>query len=147
MTKAAAERRLKELLAQSLEVHRQIEAAAPPPKQKNERAATPIDENWEAKNARIGATLDLQDIPDSERAFLATCQKIHRRERGCDSPFEEFFAHLVFLVERGQWPTPDDVADNLKTFREEFAYMRESSKNFIEAYPEQPAAPESKHVA
>ncbi|MCU1337084.1 MAG: hypothetical protein JWO19_2665 [Bryobacterales bacterium] len=96
--------------------------------------------NWEdeyrARNAQIGATLVLADLSDHERAFLATCQKIHRRDTGCTTPFEEFFTKLVITVESGHWPTPDDVEHELKEFRENFDAMQSDVRAFIEAYPE-----------
>jgi hypothetical protein len=92
-----------------------------------------------ARDARLAATLDLQNLSDRERAFLAICQKLHRGDRGCDTPFEEFFCHLVFLIEHDRWPTPDDVAEELDSFRENFKWMRETAKSFFEAYPDSEA--------
>ena len=94
-----------------------------------------IHEQW----ARIGATLDLVDLNDHERAFLATCQRIHRRETGCNSPFEEFFDNLVVTVQ-WRWPSPDDVASYLEEFRQNFTDMKRDARQFMEAYPEKAAA-------
>ena len=111
----------------------------------------PINRSWQeesaAKNARIGATLDLIDISDVERAFLATCQKIKRRDSGSTSPFENFFFSLVVSVENGLWPTPDDVARELEEFREDFECMSNWTKAFLEVYPQKPAASEVEQPA
>jgi hypothetical protein len=109
-------------------------------------AVEPINRDEEdiaAKDARIAATLDLKDLGDSERAFLATCQKLYRRHSGCTSPFEEFFWSLVLDVERGHWPTPDDVARELETFKDDFDDMSRWARYFLEAYPEVPAKDET----
>ena len=104
-------------------------------------------EGYEARQARIGATLDLKDLGDSERAFLATCQKIYRRDRGSITPFEEFFSGLIVRVEVGMWPTPDDVAVELGTFKENFEDARECAGKFVEAYPAKPEAGQPKEAA
>lgn len=133
-------------------VPRSRRAAAPNKYPKTVKNAKQLQAKWtgeeyEARKARLAASLDLKDLSDLERAFLATCQKIRRRDRGCESPFEEFFDSLTIMVEVGKWPTPDDVAHELARFREHFEFMRESTRNFIAAYPEKPAAPESEHAA
>ncbi len=96
-------------------------------------------EDFDASNARVAATLDLQDLDVLERAFLATCQKIYRRDSGSTSPFENFFFSLVVRVESGRWPTPDEVASELEEFREDLDLMRKWTRSFLEAYPEPPA--------
>ena len=88
-----------------------------------------------ARTARIAATLDLKGLSDSERAFLATCQRIYRRHTGCTSPFENFFWSLAFSVQCGNWPTPDDVAEELGSFKENFADVVRWAHDFYEAYP------------
>lgn len=92
-------------------------------------------ENYSAAMARIGATLDLKELDDADRAFLATCQKIQRRWAGSNTPFEEFFNELVTRVQHGRWPTPDDVQRELETFRENFEDMQRDVALFRETYP------------
>jgi hypothetical protein len=94
------------------------------------------EETSNERRVRIDSTLVLANLDDFERAFLATCQKIYRQGRGCVSPFEEFFSSLVTCVKFGDMPTPDDVASDLETFRENFDSMRQSARQFTEAYPE-----------
>lgn len=102
------------------------------------------EESYEERNARLAATLNLKDLDDRERAFLAICQKIHDRYTGCNSPFEEFINALVRYVARGEWPTPDDAARELETFREHFDDMRRDAAWFRESYPQvTPPTPES----
>ena len=96
-------------------VPRSRRASAPKKPEITPAAVEPINrgvvDDAAARTARIAATLDLKGLSDSERAFLATCQRIYRRHSGFTSPFEEFFWTLVISVEFGSWPTPDDVAD------------------------------------
>jgi len=89
----------------------------------------------EAQDARLASTLDLKDLSDREGAFLATCQKIYRRDFGCVTPFEEFFWSLVINVEDDRWPTPDDVARELAIFRENFEDMDKWARVFVASYP------------
>jgi hypothetical protein len=88
-------------------------------------------EDYAARNARIAATLDLTDLRDAERAFLATCQKIARRHTGDNSPFEHFFYTLVHWVELERWPMPGDVAAELEIFRRNFEDMRANAATFL----------------
>src|SRR5207245_2058192 len=96
------------------------------------QTAEPLEQRW----ARIASELVICDLDDEERAFLATCQRIHRRNAGCNSPFEEFFASLVEWVEAGHWPTPDNVEQRLKEFRDNFDSMTCDATQFMEAYPQ-----------
>src|SRR5579863_7538707 len=93
-------------------------------------------ESWEAKHARIGATLDLIDLDDHERAYLAVCQQIHRRYTGDNTPFEAFMDSIVLRVSYGSWPTPNDVAVFLETFREHYDDMKADVRKFVATYPE-----------
>jgi len=121
-----------------------------PKKPKTKPAAIqPINRNEEtivAREVLIAATLDLKDLGDRERAFLAICQKIYRRHSGCTSPFENFFWSLVFSIERGHWPTPDDVEHDLGTFKDDFEDMSRQARYFAESYPAILATPEVKQA-
>ena len=107
---------------------------------RSRRAAAPKKVTAETIAARqpksaVAATLDLKDSSDAERAFLATCQKIYRRDHGCVTPFEQFFWGLVVLAENDLWPTPDRVACELATFRDDFDDMDKWARVFVETYP------------
>ena len=62
--------------------------------------------------------------------FIDICEK----DRGCDSPAEEF---VRGLVRTHYWYglTPDEAAEGLEEFRTSFDYMAESAKMFKERYP------------
>jgi len=92
-------------------------------------------DDFDRRQANIAATLILMNINDTERAFLATCQKLYRQERSCETPFEEFFEGLVICVQARGLPTPADVEQSLETFRQNWESMKESSRKFLEAYP------------
>jgi len=94
------------------------------------------EERYAERNAEVAATLDLIGLDDAERAFLATCQKIYRRDTGCNSPFEEFFTMLVGSIESGYWPDPDHVEHELESFRQNWDDMKRDASRFMEAYPE-----------
>ena len=121
------------------------------PDDANSESCTVMEESYEARNARLAATLDLTDISDPERAFLATCQRIYHRDRGSVTPFEHFFWSLVFSVQHDNWPTPDDVEQGLGTFKDDFEDMDKWARVFVDSYPtpveqqvtsEPPQAPE-----
>jgi hypothetical protein len=104
------------------------------------------DAEYKARKAAAAATLNLKNLDETERAFLATCQKIYRRHSGCTSPFEEFFRILVLNVEHDTWPTPDDVSHELESFKRDFEDMDERARIFVESYPApamSPATPAS----
>jgi len=71
---------------------------------------------------------------DRERAFLATCQQLYRRENGCTTPFEHLIWELVTYVEAGVMPTPKMVEEEVKSFRENWEDMRDKAKSFVDAY-------------
>jgi hypothetical protein len=79
--------------------------------------------------------LILTDLDDGERAYLASCQKMRRQHTGCNTPFEEFFDSLVLRIRMGGMPTPDDVADMLEEFRDNWDAMSRDVARFIESYP------------
>ena len=88
--------------------------------------------------------LQLESLLDSERAFLAVCQRLYRNDRGCDTPFECFFRSLVIQTLLLQFdptntgrklPTPDDVAEALEEFREHFNSLKTAAADFKAAYP------------
>ncbi len=110
------------------------------PKKSKTKPTAAASPTWQAEYTatmgRLASTLDLKNLDDVERAFLATCQKIERRFTGCNSPFEEFFHNLVRCVQRSEWPTPEDAAAELDTFREHFDDMRRDAAWFLEAYPQ-----------
>jgi hypothetical protein len=62
--------------------------------------------------------------------FVDLCEK----DRGCDTPAEEFILSLV-STHYACGLTPDDVAEDLEDFRASFDYMAESAKMFKERYP------------
>ena len=64
---------------------------------------------------------------------LRHAKKIYRRHSGCTSPFEEFFYAIVYRVEAGRWPTPDDVVRELERFKEDFEDMSLWTGYFLEA--------------
>jgi hypothetical protein len=105
------------------------------------------ENKFDIREAEAAKTLDLKDLDDCERAKLATCQKILRRDTGCNSPFEEFFGNLVFQALFGRWPTPDDVASKLETFKDNFESMQRDARSFLEAYPEERKASETEQPA
>jgi hypothetical protein len=104
------------------------------------RQVAQVPESWEkkyeARNAELAATLNLANLSDRDRAFLATCQKIYERDSGASSPFEQFFCYLVTFVENGHWPTPSDVQQELEEFQSHFECMQRETRYFREAYPE-----------
>ena len=124
---------------------------AAPPKPSRTRKVQPrpaisLHETWKAeqaantarattRTAELAASLDLEDLDERERVFLATCQMINRRNTGCTTPFEEFFHNLAFSVEYGMWPTPDDVASELEEFRRDYDDIRRDATQFLKNYP------------
>lgn len=106
------------------------------PKESPQAQAT--EPTIEQRRAQIAAMLKLENLPDYERSFLATCQRLYRQSRGCSTPFEEFFTNLVRQVEfeDGPLPTPEYVADKLEVFRQNWEDMKHEVIQFLEAYPE-----------
>jgi hypothetical protein len=103
--------------------------AAPPAPDKSNTG------NRADKVALAASKLIIDDLPDAERAFLATCQQICRADKGCCTPFEEFFGHIVSAVEWGMWPTPDRIRDFLKEFEENYEDMTQDVASFLSHYP------------
>lgn len=99
-----------------------------------------------ARTAKIASGLQLSDLQDDERAFLATCQTIYRRVRGCDSPFEEFFSKMVVSISHVAEVFPErlQIAGNIVGRRP--SAVRESAGNFMEAYPDEFAAISTKQT-
>jgi len=110
------------------------------PKTKPAAKAAPAElrrREYELNQAKVAAELDIVDLDDTERAFLAVCQRIYGRHSGCNSPFENFFYSLVLRIELGgSWPTPEVVADELETFKKEFEDMHGDAVAFFETYPD-----------
>ena len=108
-------------------------------------AVESVPTDWHAecdlRRKKLAAALLTADLPVSERAFLAACQRIYRRHSGCTSPFENFFWSLVQSVQHDTWPTPENVARDFDTFKDDFETMDRWARLFVEAYPA-PATPE-----
>lgn len=56
------------------------------------------------------------DCNEREVAFLRTCLEMHREDRGCDTPMEDFLDWLVTARQLGQYWTLDDAEAQCETF-------------------------------
>jgi hypothetical protein len=89
-----------------------------------------------ARIALIGSQLVITDLDDSERSYLATCQMIYREDSGSKTPFQSFLVALVFAVEHGKWPAPEDVLERLEEFTLEYNDLAEEAAKFLRRYPQ-----------
>ena len=99
--------------------------------------AEPALDKFEIHEARAAGKLDLTDLDLNERAFLGTCQDIYRNSRGTATPFENFVTTIVRWTTWGNPPTPEDVAEEIKTeLQEDFNLTLHSVKRFMQNYPD-----------
>jgi hypothetical protein len=87
-----------------------------------------------ARREDLARMLTTRKLDLSERAFLGTCQMLYRSNRGCDTPFENFFGSLVWELQFGKWPTPRIVEKELIEFRQQWNDMRVVAAEFVERY-------------
>jgi hypothetical protein len=75
-------------------------------------------------------------VTKRENEMLSIVQRICRQHSGCTSPFEAFVLSVLNQAHVGPWPTPDDVEDELKEFRENFELTTKWMRTFAGQYPE-----------
>jgi hypothetical protein len=98
---------------------------------------TPDQDENRTRDERWAAMLDTNtfaQLDRERRAELAVCQHILEREHGCTTPFEEFFSTLITWVSLNSWPTPDRVAQDLETFKQNFEDMERDARLFVGSY-------------
>ncbi len=93
------------------------------------------NEQYREDQAKLASTLVIVNLDDNERSYLAVAQDLYRGHSGCTTPFNEFIRGLLLSVEMGRWPTPDDVAHELETFRDNFESAKSDMAAFTQAYP------------
>jgi hypothetical protein len=90
---------------------------------------------------------DMKGMDLRERATLAICQAVLRRDAGCGTPFEQFFHDVVFSMVITGSPTPDYVAQELEEFRTNWDHMKRDAVAFIAAYPDVVPVPKKASAA
>src|ERR1017187_7972237 len=66
--------------------------------------------------------------------LAADFAEIEEANHGSDTPAENFITHLV-MVSHFRPLTPDEAADCLETFRDDFDCMVEATRTFVARYP------------
>src|SRR5580704_15758200 len=79
--------------------------------------------------------LAIRNLKNPERAFLTTCQRLYREDRGSNTPFHNFLTTLVLHVEVGHWPTPESVRKLVANFEQEHEEMAADAVEFVSRYP------------
>lgn len=115
-----------------------VPAAAPVPKldPMNVLAKFSPEQEQEVRGALLARLIQqLAGMDTHEVRQIAWYADIEEAKCGCDTPAEEFITGLVLCYQiRGL--TPDDVAHDLESFRENFDSMAKAARVFSARYPE-----------
>lgn len=123
------------------------EKTTPVEPEKPSQAEQPWREELREEREKIGAQLVTDDIGTYERAFLATCQRLCRENRGCFTPFQKLIVELIecSCYITPTFPSPDLVRSYFEAFQEDWDDMAATAEMFVAAHviglhrPEEPA--------
>jgi hypothetical protein len=96
----------------------------------------PDEQREQARNALLAGLIErVSEMCETRLQSVVRFAEIETNNSGCVTPAEEYLSQLVDdHYERGL--TPDDAAERLETFREDFTDVLKTSTRFIARYPE-----------